>query len=112
RADVSIRNLDTGVDTKLTTSLHGEYSAAFLPIGNYRLDIEHTGFRHFTESGIKLDVGQDRLLDIVLTLGAVSTKVEVDETAPALNVTSATLAYTVDNQTLSDLPLDGRNVMD
>ncbi|MCL5744315.1 MAG: carboxypeptidase regulatory-like domain-containing protein, partial [Acidobacteria bacterium] len=110
-AKVNIRNIRTGVVRELRTSAEGRYVEPFLLPGDYEITVEKTGFRRFTQSGIKLDVQQNLSLNVELVLGEVSTAVEVTGTPPPLATNSATISTTVENKRVVDLPLNGRNLL-
>jgi len=107
-AAIVVRNVNTGVSREATSGPDGLYVVPFLFPGNYTLTVEHTGFRTFTQSGIKLDVGQILTVDAKLEVGAVSSKVEVTATPPPLATSDATAATTIGNVSVTDLPLNGR----
>ncbi|HEY8714671.1 MAG TPA: carboxypeptidase-like regulatory domain-containing protein, partial [Candidatus Acidoferrum sp.] len=44
-ANVSVRNNDTGLTRTATTGDDGSYSAPELPIGNYSVSVEKSGFK-------------------------------------------------------------------
>ena len=46
-AAVSILNLDTGYKQAQTTSAEGLYKLPLLPVGQYRITVEHPGFARF-----------------------------------------------------------------
>ena len=44
-ASVTITNLQTGVSRSVLSGNEGEYILNLLPVGNYSVRVEHTGFR-------------------------------------------------------------------
>ena len=50
-AKVIIRNTDTQATREIMTDEKGYYSVENLPIGPYRVEVEHPGFKHSTQSG-------------------------------------------------------------
>src|SRR5437016_10144157 len=68
-AKVVVTNSRTGVTNELQTNGEGFYVVPFLLPGDYSIAVEKTGFQRFTESGIKLDVQQNRSVDVTLAVG-------------------------------------------
>src|SRR5207249_10469263 len=57
-AEITVRNDDTGLSRNVRTNSQGEYRVEFLPVGNYSVEINATGFRKFIRKGIVLQVDQ------------------------------------------------------
>src|SRR5262249_16550723 len=57
-------------------------------------------------------VGDEKVLNISLAVGAVTDTVSVTAEAPVVNTTSGTLGSLVSEQTVANLPLNGRNYND
>jgi hypothetical protein len=112
QAQVSIRNVATGITTTLTTNSDGFYIAANLLPGDYQVTISATGFDTETKSGIRISVGAQQVFDLVLRIGTVSHKVEVSTDAPAIQTTSSEISATVNATTVRELPLNGRSWTD
>ena len=108
-ATVTVTNADTGVARNLTTDTAGEYSAPNLPPGNYAVRGTAMGFQALDRRGITVQVGTDIRIDLQLIPGQITQTVEVTESVPLLDTTSATISGTLNTQTISDLPLNGRN---
>ncbi len=66
------------------TNSAGQYTAPFLPVGNYFVAAEASGFKKAEHTGIKLSVSQNLTIDIVLEPG--STQQTVSVSASALQV--------------------------
>ena len=78
--------------------------------GQYRLDIEQAGFKHFTRDNIAVQVQQDTRLDAPMTLGQVTETVSVSSETPLLQSESASLGQVVEERKANELPLNGRNI--
>ena len=70
---------------------------------------ELTGFRTAVRRGIVLTVGVESVVDLTLSIGAVSEQVEVTSEAPMVDTTSSTVSGLVADQQVKDLPLNGRS---
>src|ERR1700687_3957275 len=59
-AQVTVRNLNTGMERSTQTSADGSYSVSELPIGTYRVTVSQTGFQSTVTSGVAVDVAGAR----------------------------------------------------
>src|SRR3954470_2886156 len=89
-ATVTVTNLATNVATTQQTTEAGSYFAVNLIPGHYRVDVELSGFKKYSQA-IVLEVGQRARVDATLTVGNVSESVSVQGTTPLLNNNDATL---------------------
>ncbi len=108
-AQVSIHSSVTGTRRTAVTGDQGLYSIPFLDPGTYDIQVQKDGFRTVQRTGVKLDVAQTATFNFVLEVGAVSEQVTVSAQAVALDTGSASLAHTVENQRIVNLPTNGRN---
>jgi hypothetical protein len=106
---VSVTDVARGLTRNLTTDQVGAYVAPNLIAGTYTVRATFTGFQAFERTNIVLPVGGDLFVDVVLQPGAQTQTVTVTEELPLVNTTSATLGGTLTSETISDLPLNGRN---
>lgn len=107
-AAVTIVNLETNVETKLTTDARGDYVSGPLWPGNYGITIQVAGFKSWTRE-LALDVNQRAQVDATLTVGSVTEKVSVTGEAPLLETQTGTMGNVRTESALRDLPLNGRN---
>ncbi len=110
-AGVTVTVLDTqrGIARTLTTDESGEYVAPNLTPSNYTINAEAKGFKTAERTGILLETGKDLRVDLVLQPGEQTQKIVVTEELPLVETTNATLGGTLSNQSINDLPLNGRN---
>ena len=99
----------TGARRTVTTNEQGLYSIPFLDPGIYDVQVQKDGFRTLQRSGVKLDVAQTATLNFSLEVGAVSDQITVTAQTVALDTGSASLAHTMENQRIVNLPTNGRN---
>ena len=81
-ATVVVLNEETGISRTVQTDAAGRYSALSLSLGNYRVTATHEGFQTEVRNGIVLTVGREAVVDLSLTVGAVTQTVEVKGEAP------------------------------
>lgn len=108
-AKVSIVEADRNVAHTTTADEAGRYFVTALPPGNYILTVEAAGFRKFSKPTFVLAVQQQATVDVTLSVGDVSTTVEVQGQSALLNTTIATLGQVIDNRYMTSLPNIGRN---
>jgi hypothetical protein len=107
-AQVIATNTDTGVVTTTTTSSTGDYIFQKLPIGTYSVSVTVPGFVRYTATGIVLNIDQEYVLPIKLTVGSSIETVEVRANAVQVNTTDMQLSNVVDSHQITELPLIGR----
>ncbi len=109
-ATVTIKNLDTGLVRTVTTTDDGSYSVPELPIGNYGVTVEKTGFKLGVVTGINVEVSSERRADVVLQAGNLAQTVEVrGEELPMVESTSNNLGGIVEAKIAANLPVNGRD---
>ncbi|MDQ6698935.1 MAG: carboxypeptidase-like regulatory domain-containing protein, partial [Acidobacteriota bacterium] len=108
-AQVTLTNVGTGAARSTTSNNDGNYTLVLIEPGTYNLRIQKTGFETIVQEGLKLDVAQSARLDFTLSLGSVNQEISVKASGALLESETATLGQTVDNNTIVNLPLNGRN---
>jgi hypothetical protein len=108
-ATVTIIDRDRGVARTLTTDDAGEYNAPTLIPGTYTVRVEAKGFNTFQRQNILVQVGNEVRVDATVQPGTEAQTITVTEAAPLVETTNATLGGALDNATINDMPLNGRN---
>src|SRR5581483_3591058 len=108
-AKVTVKNLDTGFSRGALTDQSGRYRFFALPVGAYEIMVTKEGFAERVRSGIRLVVGQDANADVTLPVGQVDERIQVEEDAPVVNVTTQDISGLVGARQIRDLPLNGRS---
>jgi Carboxypeptidase regulatory-like domain/TonB dependent receptor len=108
-ATVVVTDTQRGTTRTLTTDASGDYVAADLVPGIYKIHVEGKGFKSVERLSVGVEVATDVRVDFTLQPGNVSEVVTVSEEVPLINTTSATLGGTLSNAEINDLPLNGRN---
>ncbi len=109
-ATVVLLNEDTGISRTVPTDTEGRYSASSLSLGRYRVTASREGFQTGTRSGIDLTLGRNAVVDFELAVGAVAQTVEVTGEAALVQTTDSTVGYLVEDRTIRELPLNGRDI--
>jgi hypothetical protein len=108
-AVVTIGNAAIGFNKSVVTSADGQYEIRYLLPEDYVVEVRMSGFRPERAAGITLRIGQLARVDFKLQVGAVTEAVEVSAQGVLLDTQSATMAATVSEERIVDLPLNGRN---
>src|ERR1700727_2315871 len=106
-AQVTAHNIATGIDTQATSNGAGIYSIRFLPIGQYEVTVQATGFAAAKLPAFALEVDQTVKFDAHLQTGGATTTVDVKgDVAPILNTNDPTLGTTFTANTVRNIPLN------
>src|SRR5208282_3531915 len=108
-AKLTATNAATGIMFSTTSSGSGTFTFLQLPIGDYTVKAEQTGFKAYQASGIHLDLDQIYNLPVKLALGAATEQIVVEANPVQVEQTDMQLGTTVTGQTIVDMPLNGRN---
>jgi hypothetical protein len=111
-AKLSIKNVATQVMRSATTDSAGFYTAPNLLPGTYQVTITAQGFQTEVRSGITLTVGTQQSLNITMQVGQITQTVEVTTETPAVELASSSIGGVVTQQTVVELPLNGRSWSD
>ena len=108
-AAVIVTNTGNGEQRRTTTNTSGYYIFPNLPVGNYTVAGEMSGFKRYIQTGVVLDSASKLNIDLSLTVGQVSESVEVSSAATQVQTESAQVGRVVDSKQIQDLTLNGRN---
>jgi hypothetical protein len=104
-AVVTVRNIDTGLVQTVRTGGDGVFNVLYLPVGNYTVSTEKSGFRKAESTGVRVNVNTVVEVDVKLTVGAVAEAVEVTAASPLLETQGSNLGKVVPTKAIMDLPL-------
>ena len=108
---VTLTNAATGDRRTVVTASDGSYRFVNLVPGQYRIEIEHPGFKRYMRDQIDVSVESQVRTDIVMQVGDVNQSVEVEAEAPLLQTETANLSQVVGTRAVQELPLNGRNIL-
>ena len=107
-ATVTVTDVRRNFQRLAVSSGDGVYTAAGLAPGDYRLDVELTGFKPMRREGVRLATGEKARIDFELSVGDVRELVTVVADAPIVREETASLGTVVENEQVIQLPLNGR----
>src|SRR6266849_5762107 len=108
-ANARLRNEATGSERTAQSGASGEYAFLEVPVGNYTVELQLTGFKKYVRKGITQELNQILTLDIALQLGGATDVVEVTGAPPLVDTTSTQLGAVVNERSISQLPLAQRD---
>ncbi|HUJ20998.1 MAG TPA: carboxypeptidase regulatory-like domain-containing protein [Bryobacteraceae bacterium] len=111
-AEITLLHVETGIARTAQSNEAGDFEFPAIPVGAYNLTVRKQGFSTVEQKDIVLQVNDNRRVDVALAIGEVTTTVNVEAAAAAVDTSSATLKDTVDSRRVVDLPLNGRNLAD
>jgi hypothetical protein len=109
-AQVTLTNVGTQEKRVQSTGNEGLYQFVNVGPGQYRLDVEKAGFKHFARTDVTVEINQDSHIDATLPVGQVTETVEVTAETPLLQVETSSLGQVVEQRKANELPLNGRNI--
>src|SRR5579884_2993038 len=107
-ANITVRNVDTGLERGSISGDNGAFTFTALPVGRYEVTIGKQGFNKFVQQGITLTVDQPVSIPVRLQIGSVQEQVTVAADAQLINTESGTVGQVINSKKIVDLPLDGR----
>lgn len=109
-ATIKISDSVTGLTVRtLTSNADGEFSAPNLPVSVYNMSVEAANFKKSQLTGVKVDVGQRRSVDVVLEAGRIDEVVTVEADAIAVETNTPQASTTINNDQINELSINNRN---
>jgi len=109
-ADVTLISQATHVTRNAKTNGGGTYSFPNIDVGTYSVSVGTAGFETYTQTGIALEVGSSISIDVKMTVGSATEKIEVKSTSLALQTEDVSFKQTIDQATVTEMPLNGRQM--
>ena len=104
---VTVTSTSTKLVRTTVTDKDGGYFVPELPLGDYSLSAELSGFQSKTVTAIKVETGTTRRVDVELSPGGVQEKVEVVAAAPMIDTTGNTMGGKIEAMEMAALPING-----
>lgn len=92
-ATITVRNVDTGIETRATTNNAGIYNLVLQP-GNYEVHADATGFQR-TNRNIRLGAGSQTNLSLPMAVAGAVTEIEVTGTVESMILEASASTGTV-----------------
>src|SRR5205085_2091689 len=112
-ATVTAKNQATGLEKTATTDGEGNYRIILLPPGQYTVSTSGAqGFNKAAYQDVTVTVGSKTPLDINLSVGNVNIDVAVTSEAAVVETGRTSVATTINQRSIDNLPINGRNFQD
>jgi len=109
-ATVTLVENATLVKRTVTADSSGLFTFPNIPVGTYNLVVAESGFQTYARTNVVLEVGSSIAINVGMTVGAADQKVEVKSEGLALQTEDATFKQTIDQRTVTEMPLNGRQM--
>ncbi len=106
---ITYTNTDTNLSNNTTSNDAGQYIAADIPIGNYKIKAEAKGFKSTEKTGITLHNGDRFRVDIQLVIGATSETMTVEANAIRVQSDSGEISDVINQTQVTQLETNGRS---
>src|SRR6187399_1558255 len=104
-ATVVIKNVETNIDTTLSTNDEGIFVAPLLNPGKYSISVVRDGFKRSFREQVMLNVGDRSSVDFQLEIGAESQQVTIVADTELIEKGSVTTGTTITAQQIEEMPL-------
>ena len=108
-AKVTLRNVNTGVETSRETNQFGQYVFDAVIAGTYSVTIEMQGFAKFVQENVLVETRADITVNVALKLGSVAETVNVTEAPVSVSFNTSSMQLTLDTKMANSLPIIHRN---
>ncbi len=108
-ATITLLRPSTDVKTTTVSDASGIFILPPVPPGHYEITVAATGFEPWKDTGIVLEIGEQKAVNAVLLIGSVNQTVTVSDAPAELQVENADRSTLLEPTFIEDLPLDPRN---
>ena len=111
-AAVTLTDIEKQVTLKTLSNSVGLYEFPALRPGSYALKVEAPGFKVFVLQPIVVEVAQRARADAALTVGEVTSTVEVNVEISGVQTESSSIGEVISTKKMAELPFNGRFFLD
>ncbi|HXI43660.1 MAG TPA: carboxypeptidase-like regulatory domain-containing protein, partial [Bryobacteraceae bacterium] len=108
-ATVTLRNVNTGIESTRQVDAAGHYLFDFVQPGTYSIAVQAAGFSRFVQDNVTVLTGGDVTVNATLAVGSVSETVNVTGEVSSVQFNTSTMTTTVQGTMLENLPVLARN---
>ena len=107
-AEIRLKQLETGLQRTVTSGADGSYTAPYLPVGPYRLEVSAQGFTVYVQTGIVLQIDSNPVISPVLRAGSMTEQVQATADVTMTETHENSISQVIDQRRIVELPLNGR----
>src|SRR6185312_5060293 len=104
-AKIALRQTATNTTREVHTNAAGYFVITNVPISDYELDAEASGFERYVQRGLKVNVDQKVSADITMTDGSTSDTVTVKADVAMIETSNGEVGRTISGEQVSQLQL-------
>jgi Carboxypeptidase regulatory-like domain/TonB-dependent Receptor Plug Domain len=110
-AEITVRNLETGLTKTTVSDVNGQFEILALPRGVYSAAVSLASFKTWRLQSIELTVGEQKRISPVLAVGDVTQEVTVEGGVELVQTEKASVEGVIEQKQIRELPLNGRNAI-
>lgn len=103
--EIQLSNAATGVTLRTTSNEVGGFRFPYLVSGSYTIVADKPGFKQFIREGIQVQVADSVEVNVILSIGDITEKIEVTGEAPPLATADASLGTVINRESITELPI-------
>ncbi len=107
-ANLQLTNVSTGVTLNAQSNENGAYTFPYVAPGSYNLKVEYEGFKTVSQSGLTLETGYTRTVNIKMEVGQLTEVVTVEASAQLLESATSSVGQFIERQTVFNMPVQSR----
>jgi hypothetical protein len=111
-ASLRARNRSTNQSRTMLTNAEGYFRVGELPVGQYELHVESSGFSPYVNAAIVVSIGRVVLVVVRLAPATAQQQITVSEQALTIDPTQTTETTTIDHERIEKSPVVSRNYLD
>lgn len=112
KAEVVVRNNETGTEYKAKTSDNGAFTIPSLPVAVYTVTVAAAGFKQTVVTNVKTEIGTPANVAVTLEVGAASETVTVTSGAEVLQRETTAIGAVISGRQITELPFASRDALD
>src|ERR1019366_8764263 len=106
---VTLRNINTGVETVRQTDSSGRYLFDLVQPGTYSVTVQAAGFDKYVQENVTVLTAGDVTVNAALKVGGVTQTVDVNTVVSTVEFNTSTMSTSVQGTMVQDLPVLARN---
>lgn len=110
-ANITLTDPATGFTKSMVSDGTGLYDIPGLNAAKYNVKVTAPGFETYEQKGVVVDISRTFRVDVKLTVGIETQTVTVEANALAVQVDSNVVSTLINEQQITELPTNGRNVI-